>query len=923
MQIEVEEKETAVSQEIPSSDIIFKKPGFNEVFGSILGVSGLLLLLALVSHNSDVEGGGNLIGTVGFYTADILFYLFGNSSYITGPYIILMGYFSLRRGLPDPLIRFLALFIMVVSSSLYLNSFEYFDEAGLVGRNLGDVLQFLFGYYGSFIIGTGLFLTSVFMSSQIPSRLIFERVSEWLNGTLYPWLAEYIPWIEIRKKEAVFQEEESEMHFEKEISDYKPWFEKKEELLEAVTENEEKIAEPESIPEKNRETGRNFENRKLGNLLDQLERKYNPDSPSSHEDAENNKRLSEMDRKKNSSLKEYFSGRFSDDESRFIFSMNEGKKNNPELFRDTENTYFQMLPENISAENEIVTFDKDSLSADHRISVPGPLHEEEIEDDVFSDLHEGKIIMNSEGGTGNPEENDDENIEDDEEFVEIFDRRPVSPQEEVLKEIVRKKREDNSEIVNSIPPVSLNGRRYYIPPELLNAGTRAKKEDITREIEHTKKMLESVMQDYGIQAHVVTYQRGPIVTLYEVKLEPGVKVSKINGIYDEIKMNLAAASLRIIAPIPGKSTVGIEIPNKTRESVELGQMIRNDTEFFSRTRELSISLGKNITGENSYVDLVRLPHLLIAGATGAGKSVYMNAVIASLLYTHSPEELRFIMIDPKMVELKLFDGIPHLLLPVITDVRKSSRSLQWAVQEMERRYLVLSNHKVRDIRSYNSKIKGQNKEKMPYIVILIDELSDLMMVAAKDVEDSIIRLTQKARAVGIHMIMATQRPSVDVITALIKANCPARISFQVSQKTDSRTILDANGAETLMGKGDMLYKSPVVSGLERIQAPMITENEIEKIVKETLRYGNPGYIDLPDDVSDSDDSYDGGADIDPALIQDAWKIIQESGKTSTSYIQRRLRIGYNRAANIVETLEEMGYLGPVIGNKPRDILKRS
>ena len=326
-----------------------------------------------------------------------------------------------------------------------------------------------------------------------------------------------------------------------------------------------------------------------------------------------------------------------------------------------------------------------------------------------------------------------------------------------------------------------------------------------------------------------------------------------------------------------------------------------------------------------HVDLTRLPHLLIAGATGSGKSVYLNAVIASLLFSRSPEDVRFIMIDPKMVELKLFEGIPHLIMPVITDVRLASKALNWIVAEMERRYTILSRLRCRDIRSYNERLKAgtlgrADLSHMPYIVVVIDELSDLMMVAAKDVEDSIIRLTQKARAVGIHVVMATQRPSVDVITALIKANCPARIAFHVAQKTDSRTILDANGAETLLGRGDLLYKSPTATGLSRIQAPLITEEEIESIVQRSRRFGEPAYVDLEED---SNDSLDDQGEVDPELFEQAWQVILESGKTSTSYLQRRLRIGYNRAANIIELLEQKGYLGPAIGNKPREIVKRS
>lgn len=490
---------------------------------------------------------------------------------------------------------------------------------------------------------------------------------------------------------------------------------------------------------------------------------------------------------------------------------------------------------------------------------------------------------------------------------------------------------ERSPVESMVPVLNLKAREYRVPGSLLGSAKGRPPEDISREIQETRSRLEQVMRDYGIQARVVEIQRGPIITLYEVKLEPGVRVARILGIEDEIKMNLEAPSVRIIAPIPGKATVGVEIPNRHREPVLLGDLLRGELEQLKSRRDLTIVAGKNIAGEKQYVDLTRLPHLLIAGATGAGKSVYMNAVIASLLYTRSPEDVRFIMIDPKMVELKLYDGIPHLIMPVITDVRRASKALQWLLAEMERRYSILARLKCRDIRSYNDRIagpqalpgleSGEGRARMPYIVMVIDELADLMMVSAKDVEDSIIRLTQKARAVGIHLIMATQRPSVDVITALIKANCPARIAFQVAQRTDSRTILDMNGAETLLGKGDMLYKSPASTSLVRLQAPLITEDEIEKIVRETRRFGEPAYVDLDDALEG--EAGDDDSEIDEELFQQAWRVVEESGKTSTSYVQRRLRIGYNRAANLIEIMEQRGYLSPALGNKPREILRRS
>ena len=458
---------------------------------------------------------------------------------------------------------------------------------------------------------------------------------------------------------------------------------------------------------------------------------------------------------------------------------------------------------------------------------------------------------------------------------------------------------------------------YKLPYDILDTAELIPETHLSKEIQIMSKKIDQALSDYSISGRVVFMQRGPIISLYEIQLDPGVKVSRILGLENELKMHLEIPSIRIIAPIPGKSTIGIELPNRNRENVYLSQLIK---ELPKREGALSILLGKDITGKNHYVNLTTLPHLLIAGATGTGKSVYINSIIASLLYNYNPNELRMIMVDPKMVELGLYEGIPHLLLPVITDTSKVTRSLAWVLDEMEHRYTSFSKVKCRDIYSYNLNVK-QKSDKIPYIILIIDELSDLMMVSPKEVEDSIIRLTQKARAVGIHLIMATQRPSVDVITALIKANCPARIAFQVAQKTDSRTILDINGAEALLGKGDMLYRSPEMTSLKRLQAPLITEKEIAGIVRETRRHSRAKHVDL-DLWEQSQQKYQNSAEeVDQELFNEAWEIIQETGKTSSSYLQRRLRIGYNRAANIIEELERRGYLSKLLGSKGREILK--
>lgn len=431
--------------------------------------------------------------------------------------------------------------------------------------------------------------------------------------------------------------------------------------------------------------------------------------------------------------------------------------------------------------------------------------------------------------------------------------------------------------------------------------------------------LVETLEQFSIEGHVVGIQRGPIITRYELKMAAGIKVSRILALTDELAMALEAMRVRIEAPIPGRSTVGIEIPNKQRIKVLLGDIL-NDVGYKEFGGALPLPLGRDIAGNLLLEDLTRMPHLLIAGATGSGKSVAVNSFISSLILYKTPEEVRFLLVDPKLVELSGYNDIPHLLHPVITEPNKAILALNWAVEEMERRYEDLAEMGARDIRSYNEKIRLQKKKTdlsiMPYIVVLIDELGDLMMVAGKEVESSIIRLAQKARAVGIHLILATQRPSVDVITALIKANCPARIALQVAQKTDSRTILDGNGAEQLLGQGDMLFRHPSRAQLIRAQVPLIEDNEVEDVVAYARKLAKPAYITLEDPKGKMGELEAG----DEELFEEAWQVIVESQKASASYLQRRLRIGYNKAARLIEAFEARGFIGPQIGSKPREVI---
>jgi len=463
---------------------------------------------------------------------------------------------------------------------------------------------------------------------------------------------------------------------------------------------------------------------------------------------------------------------------------------------------------------------------------------------------------------------------------------------------------------------------YSVPTMFLNSSAPPDTESWKNEVRKNSHLLVNTLNEFGIESRVTNVNRGPVITLYEMQIAPGIKVNRIVSLSDDIAMALAASRVRIVAPIPGKSAIGIEIPNTDREDVTLGDLIKSD-DYRERSGALKVALGKDILGKVITLDLKRLPHLLIAGATGSGKSVCVNTIISSLIYNYDPNYVRFIMVDPKMVELQLYNGLPHLLTPVITEPAVAPNALKWAIYEMERRYRLLSSMNTRDIERYNEKVEIENcgGEHLPYIVTIIDELADLMMVAPKEMEGYITRIAQKARAVGIHLVLATQRPSVDVITGIIKANFPARIAFQVAQKTDSRTIIDQNGAEKLLGKGDMLYQSPMSSYPIRIQGAFISEDEIGKIVEHLESLGDPNFIDIEQSIFDAaeQERERTGESNDDELFVEALKIVEESRKASASYLQRRLSIGYNRAARIIELMEDRGYVGPQQGSKPREV----
>ncbi|MEZ4443500.1 MAG: DNA translocase FtsK [Polyangiaceae bacterium] len=494
------------------------------------------------------------------------------------------------------------------------------------------------------------------------------------------------------------------------------------------------------------------------------------------------------------------------------------------------------------------------------------------------------------------------------------------------------------------------------PTDLLEAPRSDRKRHDPEALKETSRLLEKTLLDYKVDGKVQEIHPGPTVTMFEVSPAPGTKVSKVAGLADDLALGLSR-KVRIVAPIPGKARIGFEVPNKTRIPVNLRELIESE-DFMSMKAPLPCVLGRDIIGRPCFADLAAMPHIIVAGATGAGKSVGLNVMLVSLLYRKTPENLRMLMIDPKVVELAPFDGIPHLLLPVVTDMKQASNALRWTVDEMERRYQLFADAGTKNITTYNRYVKrvaageippprgpktveaiapdGTQLEipaakdgsdatlpqKIPYIVVVVEEFADLMMTQGKEVEASVARLAQKARAAGIHVILATQRPSVDVITGMIKANFPTRIAFRVAQKVDSRTIIDQQGAEHLLGRGDMLVKLNGTNDVRRVQCPFVSEEEVDRVTEALRAQGEPEYDESILVARDGGDDEDGGADgaeSDPFYDQ-AVQVVAESGKCSTSWIQRKLGVGYNRAAKLVEAMEKNGVIGPANGSKPREIL---
>lgn len=548
----------------------------------------------------------------------------------------------------------------------------------------------------------------------------------------------------------------------------------------------------------------------------------------------------------------------------------------------------------------------------------------------------------------------DSDEDEEKEFEPVTDAKIMLPKEEpaVPVKMLEKKPSQKKELFSlgkEESDFSIGSRLSYanteFTPPPLSLLERDKGKPEVGDIKANANIIKRTLMNFGIDVEMDEISIGPSVTRYALKPAEGVKLSKIVGLNNDLALALAAHPIRIEAPIPGKSLVGIEIPNSTKTTVGLGTLLASE-EYQQSEKPLLISLGKGISGKSHFANLAKMPHLLIAGATGSGKSVTIHSVITSLLFRNSPDNLKFIMIDPKRVELTLYNKIPHLLTPVITDAKKAILALKWAAKEMDRRYDILESHSVRDIESYHKNVltpalkklkenppetppaPGEIPETMPYIVVVIDELADIMQTYPRELESAIVRLAQMSRAIGIHLMLSTQRPSVNVITGLIKANVPSRVALQVSSQIDSRTILDTGGAEKLLGAGDMLYLGGEMSKPQRIQSSYISEVELKRVVKylaDTYQDAIPHEINLATAENDKNVLFDSSFDNDSLeedddMYEDAKQAVLEAGKASTSYIQRKLRVGYSRAARLIDMLEERGVIGPGDGAKPREVL---
>lgn len=592
----------------------------------------------------------------------------------------------------------------------------------------------------------------------------------------------------------------------------------------------------------------------------------------------------------------------------------------------------QLREERLKAQEERKKAKEEAREIERQRVLHTPVNEPEVMEDQIK-INFGGRILEEENSKGRKKYNhDDDNLVPlTKETKKMMQKEAIEPdvlENNLFKTEEETKQDKTKEVLQLEHAMTVEDENYEYPPvEILSKPAKKSIKGGAKALTDTATKLQKTLYSFGVSAKVENVSVGPAITRYELKPAEGVRVSKIANLADDIALNLAAETIRIEAPIPGKQAVGIEVPNKEKESVHLREVLESE-EFKNNNSKLTVALGKDVAGNIQLADIAKMPHVLIAGSTGSGKSVCINTIITSIIYNAKPSEVKLVMVDPKVVELSVYNGIPHLLIPVVTDPKKAAGALAWAVQEMDDRYNKFASKGVRDLKGYNKAIeKEEGVGKLPQIVIIVDELADLMMVAAKDVEEAICRLAQKARAAGMHLVIATQRPSVDVITGLIKANVPSRIAFAVSSQVDSRTILDSVGAEKLLGKGDMLFFPAGAPKPIRVQGAFVSDDEVEKIVDflkqngtatysedilESIENNNKTDKELAQEQQDDDEA-------DPFLA-DAIQTVVETGQASTSFIQRRFKVGYARAGRIIDQMEERGIISGYQGSKPREVL---
>jgi len=860
---------------ITAEEALFKDKRYIEISGVLLFLTGIIFLLGISSYvqtdyralvfNRPVS---NLIGPVGALLGHIFRSAFGLSSYLLIMMIFLSGWAVFKHGeLTSVSDKLFALFFLTISFSSFLaigSADIYQNGGGFIGYYIYHFFKSTAGLVGAYLIIIIMNLVGLILLGTVSLTAFFENGGVSQSGRK---LKKVFEWISVKKfdDQIPLNNIEDDLYSGKKI----PWITRKKIVInkkESIKEDSVKYlgmnvsaaaSEPifKSGDEKIASILRESEISHEERMLKEYE--FGLEETDTNYSSESESKTAALKSEPIAAEKFYKDGNFHKYEEEY--NETSEVKDVPKPSAD----------EYALKKNRIFEIDQD---------IPAPLKETtyDNEPEIEAVLEEIK-----------PEK-------------KIF----TDPNQPVAEEQVFKQLKINKE--------------YIIPTSFLYNSEPVDTETWETEIRKNSQLLVRTLADFGIESRVINVNRGPVITLYEMQIAAGIKITRVVSLADDIAMALAAYRVRIVAPIPGKSAIGVELPNRKREMVTLGDIIKSKS-YQEQKGSLKVALGKDVLGIPVMLDLKKQPHLLIAGATGAGKSVCVNSIITSIIYNYDPNYVRFILVDPKMVELQFYNGMPHLLTPVITEPHLAPAVLKWAIFEMERRYRLLAAMNTRDIISYNDKVAKERKggEKIPFIIIIIDELADLMMVASKDIEGYITRIAQKARAVGIHLVLATQRPSVDIITGIIKANFPARIAFQVSQKTDSRTIIDQNGAEKLLGKGDMLYQSPTSSFPVRIQGAFISEDEVMEIVAHLRTLGTPDYIDFEASIFQDEDGEIN--DENDELFVEALKIIEETRKASASYLQRRLSIGYNRAARMIEKMEDLGYIGPQQGSKPRDI----